>query len=263
MSQPIVGPVIRAFILGLLCFLPVVSSGTNTLVLSEVHLVGTDQLTVRDVVRGLNLKLGEPTTRQTLVGACADFKKLRLFWSTHCRPTIHGRSVTLDINVEGEGMWVVFDNFVWITRAELLARLKQEIPLFKPGLPGSSGLTSDILRVLQQVLDERGIKGLARYDDRFWTNRGMNVFYVEGISTPVTALQIDGENAPSSEELAKWSQFYTKEEFSAAGLNWVVDWVKRDLYKPRGYLMPVAGEPIIQFLGEKDGAYPVLSLIHI
>jgi outer membrane protein assembly factor BamA len=258
-----VGPVIRVFILGLVCFLPVVSSGTNTLVLSEVHLVGTDQLTVGDVVRGLNLKLGEPTTRQTLVGACADFKKLRLFRSTHCRPTIHGHSIALDIDVEGEGMRVVFDNFVWTTRAELLARLKQEIPLFKPGLPESSGLTSDILRVLQQVLDERGIKGSARYDDRFWTNRGMNVFYVQGISTPVASFQIEGQDAPSPEELAKWSQFYTKEDFSAARLNWVVDFVKRDLYKPRGYLRPVVSEPVVQFLGKQDGTYPVRVILPI
>ena len=185
---------IGAFVIGLLFYIPRISFGKDALVLSEVHLVGTDHLTVGDIVRGLNLRLGEPTTRQTLVGACADFKKLRLFRSTHCRPTIHGRSVALDINVEGEGMRVVFDNFVWTTRAELLARLKQEIPLFKPGLPESSGLTSDILRVLQQVLDERGIKGAARYDDRFWTNRGMNVFYVQGISTPVASFQIEGQN---------------------------------------------------------------------
>ena len=258
------GRAVRIVVIGLLCFLPTICSGTNTFVLSEVHLGGTDQLTVADVVRGLNLKLGEPTTRQTLVGACAHFKELRLFRSTHCRPTIHGRSsVTLDISVEGEGMWVVFDNFVWTTRAELLVRLKQEIPLFKPGLPESSGLTSDILRVLQQVVNERGIKGSVRYDDRFWVLRGMNVFYIEGISTPVTALRIDGENAPSSEELVKWSAFYTNKDFSAARLTWVIDFVKRDLYRPRGYLRPIVAEPVVQFLGEKDGTFPVRVILPI
>jgi hypothetical protein len=165
------GRAVRIFVIGLLCFLPTICSGTETFVLSEVHLGGTDQLTVADVVRGLNLRLSEPTTRQNLVAACVYLRKLQLFRSTHCRPTIHGHNVILDINVEGDGMRVVFDNFVWTTRAELLTRLKREIPLFKPRLPESCGLTNNILGVLQQVVDERGIKGSVRYDDRFWTIR--------------------------------------------------------------------------------------------
>src|SRR5215475_544616 len=254
-----------AFAIGVLLFFPSLSFGTDTFMLSDVHLVGigSEQLTVEDVVRGLNLKLGEPTTRPNLVSACERFRKLKLFRSTECQYTIHGNSIAMEIKVEGAGMVVVFDNFVWTTRTELSARLKQEIPLFKPGLPESSGLTSDILHVLQQVVDQRGIKGSVRYDDRFWTIRGMNVFYVEGISTPVTAFQIDGENAPSSDDLLKWSQFYTKEDFSAARLTWVIDWVKRDLYKPRGYLRPIVGEPVVLFLGEKDGKYPVRVILPI
>jgi hypothetical protein len=263
LSQPMMGRAARIIVIGLLCFLPTICSGAHTFVLSEVHLGGTDELTVEDLVRGLNLKLSESTTRQNLVAACVHLKKLQLFRSTHCRRTIHGHNVVLDINVEGEGMRVVFDNFVWTGRAELLARLKQEIPLFKPRLPEACGLTSDILHVLQQVVNERGIKGSVRYDDRFWTIRGMNVFYVQGISTPVTALQIEGDNGPSPEDLAKWSQFYTKEDFSAARLTWVIDFVKRDLYKPRGYLKPIVGEPVIQFLGKKDGTYPVRVILPI
>lgn len=254
-----------AFAIGLLFFLPSLSFGTDTFVLSDVHLIGigSDQLTVEDVIRGLNLKLGEPTTRPNLVSACERFRKLKLFRSFECHYVIHGHSIDLDINVKGVGIPVVFDNFVWTTRTELSARLKQEIPLFKPRLPESSGLANDILRVLQQVVDQRGIKGSVRYDDRFWTIRGMNVFCVQGISTPVMALQIDGDNGPSPEDLAKWSQFYAKENFSAARLTWVIDFVKRDLYKPRGYLKPIVGEPVIQFLGEKDGTYPVRVILPI
>lgn len=78
------------------------------------------------------------------------------------------------------------------TTALVLAGVRLE----GPELPERSGLTSDIIRVLQQVVDERGIKGRVRYDANFWTERGMNVFYIEGISTPVTALQIEGRTHP-------------------------------------------------------------------
>jgi outer membrane protein assembly factor BamA len=263
MLKPMMGRSLSVFILGLLSVLPRTAGGTDAVVLSEVHVVGTNQLSPEDVTRGLNLKIGDPTTRQRLLRACDHLHQLKLFKSSQCRYAIHGNSLSLTISVVPTGMPVVFSNFVWTTRAELLSRLKREIPLFMPDLPESCGLTNDIIRVLQQIVNERGIKAPVRYDDSFWTLRGMNVFYIEGISTPVTALQIEGENAPSPEELAKWSQFYTKEDFSAARLTWVIRWVRRDLYQPRGYLRPVAGEPVVQFLGEKAGTYPVRVILPI
>jgi len=246
-------------------FLPGAAIASDPPILSEVHLVGTNRLSSDDVVRGLGLKLGEATTRQNLLLACNRFKQLKLFQSSHCRYSVQGHSIFLTIFVEEkwEGLPVVFNNLVWMTREELLARLKQELPLFMPTLPESSGLINDIVRVLEQVVNEHGIKASVRYDDSFWTLRGMNVFFIEGISTPVTALQIEGENQPAPDELLKWSQFYTKEDFSAARLTWVIRWVIRDLYKPRGYLRPVAGEPIVQFLGERDGTYPVRVILPI
>jgi outer membrane protein assembly factor BamA len=269
MSKPMMGRSISVFILGLLSVVPRIAGGTDALVLSEVRIVGTNQLSSEDVIRGLNLKIGEPTTRQSLLRACDRLRQLKLFRSSQCRYAIHGHSLSLTISVVEKwagmpiGMPVVFSNFVWTKRADLLSRLKREIPLFMPDLPESCGLTNDIIRVLQQVVNERGIKAAVRYDDSFWTLRGMNVFYIEGISTPVMALQIEGENAPSPEELAKWSQFYTKEDFSAARLTWVIRWVQRDLYNPRGYLRPVVGEPVIHFLGEKEGTYPVRVILPI
>jgi hypothetical protein len=164
---------------------------------------------------------------------------------------------------KGAGMPCVFDNFVWATRNELLARLKQELPLFMSKLPESSGLTNDIIRVLEQVANEHGIKAPVRYDSSFWTLRGMNVFFIDGISTPVTALQIEGENSPASEELEKWAQFYTTENFSAARLTWVIRWVIRDLYSSRGYLHPVVEQPVVQSLDQRDGTYPVRVILPI
>jgi len=263
MSKSGFGRLVSVLLFGFVFCVLRVASATDALVLSEVRLVGSDQLSPEDLARGLDLKLGGPTSRQNLVQACDRFRQLKLFGSSRCTYTAHGHSVSLTIFVKPIGMTVVFDNFVWTTRPELLARLKQEIPLFMPELPESCGLTDDIIRVLEQVVNEHGIKAPVRYDALFWTNRGMNVFYIEGISTPVTALQIEGVNGPSPEESLKFSQFYTKENFSAARLTWVIRWVIRDLYETRGYLRPVAGEPVIQFLGEKDGAYPVRVILPI
>ena len=118
--------------------------------------------------------------------------------------------------------------------------------------------------MLEQVAREHGIGAEVGYDDRFWTIRGMNVFYIEGISTPVVSLQVEGENAPSAEELQKWiTGFYSREDYSAPRLTWVINWIIRDHYFSRGYMRPVVGLPRLEYLGEKDGAYPVRIIVPI
>lgn len=265
MTNSRAGCLVRRILLGALLSVPSIAVGTDSLTLSEVKLLGTNRLSTDDVISGLDLRLGGTTTRQSLLRACGRFRQMKLFQSSHCRYSVKGQSVSLTIFVEDTwgGMPIVFDNFVWMNRQELLTRLKQELPLFMPTLPESSGLTKDITRVLEEVVTEHGIKAAVRYDSSFWTLRGMNVFFVEGISTPVRSLQIEGENAPSPEQLLKWAQFYTKEDFSAARLTWVILWVMRDLYAPRGYLRPVVGQPVIEPLAEKDGTYPVQVILPI
>lgn len=256
---------IRVFLIGCLLSVSCAAVASDSLILSGVQLVGTTRLSAEDVVRGLGLKIGESTTRQDLLRACAHFRQLKLFEYAHCGYRIEGRNMSMTIFVKDTwgGMPVVFDNFVWMTRAELLVRLRHELPLFMSELPESSGLTNDIIRVLEQVVAEHGIKAHVIYDASFWTIRGMNVFIVEEISTPVISLQIEGENAPTSEELQKWARLYVTENFSAARLTWVIRWVVRDFYFSRGYLRPLVGKPIVQCLGEKDGAFPVRVILPI
>jgi hypothetical protein len=256
---------IRVFLIGCLLSVPCAAVASDSLTLSGVQLVGTTRLSAEDVVQGLGLKVGESTTRQDLLRACDHFSQLKLFESSHCRYRIEGESISLTIFVKDTwgGMPVVFDNFVWMTRAELLARLRHELPLFMSELPESSGLTNDIIRVLEQVVAEHGIKAHVMYDGSFWTIRGLNVFIVEGISTPVITLQIEGENAPTPEELQRWAQFYMTENFSAARLTWVIRWIIRDFYFSRGYMRPVVGKPVVQCLGERDGAFQVRVIVPI
>jgi outer membrane protein assembly factor BamA len=256
--------IFRIILLGFMIVVPGVLFGTGSLTLSEVHLVGTKRLTTDDVVRGLDLKLGEATTEQNILHACNQFEQLKVFDSSHCRYHVEGRNLSLTIFVDDKwrGAPVVIDNFVWTTQKDLLVRVKHELPLFMPELPFYSGLVNDIIRVLEQVAAEHGIKAPVRYS-QWWTDRGLNVFFIYGLSTPVTSLQIEGENAPPPEEVLKWSAFYRKEDFSAARLTWIINFVKRDLYAPRGYLRPVVGEPVIQPLAETNGTYPVRVILPI
>jgi outer membrane protein assembly factor BamA len=235
------------------------------LTLSRVEIIGTTRLSNEDVAAGLNLRVGKETTRDELARACDHFDQMKLFNSASCAFDIRGATASLSISVNemSRGWPVVFQNFVWMTRSQLLARLKQDIPLFMPELPEETGLKGEIIRVLELVASERGIHAKVEYDG-FWAIRGMNDFYIDGISTPVVSLQIEGENAPSLEETQQWSKIlYKNEDYSAPRLTWVIRSLIRDFYFARGYMRPVVGQPRLEYLGEKDGAYPVRIVVPI
>jgi hypothetical protein len=235
------------------------SSEDPEFVLAGATTAGTQTLSAGDLLRGLELKAGAPITKSALQQACDRLGKLRLFYSENCRVRIDGHSLWIDVKVEpSAGPPLIFENFVWTTRKNLLARLKQEIPLFTPEIPSDSALNPDIIRVLNRIVAERGIQGHVEID-KFWEDKGGggHVFEVVGIKAPVVECTVEGEDAPSPEQVAEALPGCARDDFSMPLLNWIADDIATDLYNSRGYLRPTVEEPIIQFLGERDGKFPV------
>jgi outer membrane protein assembly factor BamA len=234
------------------------------LTLSRIDVIGTKRLSSEDVAAGLHLSVGKGTTRGELASACARFAKLKLFDSARCEYAINKSGASLNISVKNDSavLPVVFQNFVWLTRTELLQRLKQKIPLFMPELPEDNGLQSEIIRVLEKVAKEHGIDHKVFYND-FWAIRGMNAFYIEGFSTPVVEYRIEGDNAPAPEEFQKWSKPLLGQNYSAPRLTWVIASITSNFYFSRGYMHPVIGRPHVECLAEEDGTYPVRVIIPV
>jgi hypothetical protein len=228
-------------------------------VLSGATVTGTQNLSPDDLLRGLDLRAGSSVTRQTLQQACDRLDQLRLFYSENCGVRVDGRNLWIDLKVQpAAGPPLMFENFVWTTRKNLLARLKQELPLFTPEIPSDTALNPDVIRVLDKVVAERGIQGHVEID-RFWADKGGggHVFSIIGIKAPVVACVVGGEDAPSAEQVAKALPGCAREDFSMPLLNWISNDIVTALYSSRGYLHPVLEEPIVQFLGETNGQFPV------
>jgi hypothetical protein len=173
--------------------------------LAGAKISGTSDLTSVDLLRGLKLRTGERMDQTEAQDACRLLLDLTAFYSASCRPVVVDRQLWIDVSVKNSpGPPLIFDNFVWTTRTALIARLKKDVPLFTPDLPYESKLNSDVIRVLNQVLSERGIRGSVEHS-RFWINRGMNVFVVDGIQVPVVSCDIEGDNAPTPVDIRRWS----------------------------------------------------------
>ncbi|MGA2607612.1 MAG: hypothetical protein ABSH01_09160 [Terriglobia bacterium] len=242
--------------------------------MSRVQITGSKRVLPEAVASELGLAIGGPITIAGVNEACSKLRKLRISDSTRCRYKITGKTLSLTFVLDDDVLPCVFNNFVWLKKPEILSRLKQEIPLFSERLPIDSGLNDRIIQVLQKMVDEQGIKGQVRYDDHWGIERGWNIFYVEGLDTPIECFEVkerstlDGANIMSIRgpawrgrdlpQLLKWLQ---TRKFSASFLEWWVEWIL-DSYRSTGYLRAQA-KPAVEFLGPRNGTYPVRIVVAV
>jgi hypothetical protein len=238
----------------------------NGLRLVGARITGTTEMNAEELLRGLDLHAGEPITLSEIRIACHRLEDLLIYKSLNCSAVREDDSAWIVLQVPVSSTradnedGIIFDNFVWMSRAEILQRIKKAVPLFTSHIQLKSPLNDDVLRVLNQLLAERGMKAQAIRDE-FWVERDKNVYKATGISVPVVSIEVTGENAPR--QIKQWSGAYDNKQFSMALLNWRLNEVIENYYYPRGYLHPVVQEPEVISLGVKEGAFPVKIILRV
>lgn len=234
--------------------------------LEGARITGTTELSAEDLLRGLELRRGEAITLSELRAACHRLEELMIYKSLECTAVREEDQAWIVLDVPASAAradnedGIIFDNFVWMSRAEILQRLKRSIPLFTAHVQLKSPLNEEILREMNQLLAERGMK-IEAVRDEFWVERGKNVYKAAGISVPVVSIEVKGVNAPR--QIKQWSGAYDDNQFSMALLNWRLNEVIENYYYPRGYLHPMVQEPEVISLGVKDGMFPVKIILRI
>ena len=51
-----------------------------------------------------------------------------------------------------------FDNFVWLSEADLLAELKRRVPFFQGQVPGVGHMSDQVAEQLEAILKEKGVQ---------------------------------------------------------------------------------------------------------
>ena len=212
-------------------------------------------------MRGLGLAKGGVVTATAIAGDCEYLKGLNIFDRLACTPQKDGSRIWIDMTAFAY-MPVVFDNFVWTTPEKLTQRLKQKVPLFMARMGWGHKLDDEILRALNEILAEDGIKGKV-YHDTFWEQRGKHDYLVKGVHEPVIECRIEGANVPTGTALDEWEKFCTGEEYSAAGRALSLYFQLDNLYRSRGYMQPKASDPETELLPSKDGSFPVRVIFKI
>jgi outer membrane protein insertion porin family len=136
---------------------------------------------------------------------------------------------------------VVFDNFVWFSEEELVGAVRGQVPGYDGTAPDSAA--GGITKALQQLLQERKIKGNVEYMLSDTGGKMEHVFSVEGVKVPICAIHYAGAAAIGEDELLKNSKALLGDEYRKS---FVLAFAKANLipiYREHGHLRARFDEP--------------------
>lgn len=250
---------VPALFLVLLCLPLNFAAQTRRWRLASVRIQGSERLRPEQVAPLSELPVGEYVTLEDVQAAADRLAQLGLFdyVTYNYEATPHAISVTFVVEETAQFRPVEFDNFVWLPQQELMAHLKERIPVFTGLSPPGGFLIEEIQRVTQEILAGHGVQARVTYLPPMADEGGANVFRIEGVSIPVVSLEFDGADKLGSKKLLKVSQPLLANEYSRGFLSVFMQRTLVPLYRSEGYLRARIGDPQVEYLGEAEGTHPV------
>ena len=216
--------------------------------LGAVSVTGASRYSQADVTRLSALKTGQPVTTSELDAVVKQMSATGLFASLRYRYATAGNriDVTFEIEEPAWSMPVVFDNFVWMTDAELLAAVKQDVPTFDGTLPLNVEVTSHMTSVLQRILDDRKIRGRVEFalHNNMTTGKNQYLFTVKETGLAVCSLRVTGASAIPESQLVDAAGELTRRDYSRLYLTELANGTLRTMYRQRGYWKAEFREPV-------------------
>jgi outer membrane protein insertion porin family len=240
---------LTALSLIIISFASAVAQQSNRTV-AKIEVEGLTRLSAAEVVATSGLKTGTPLSVPELDAAGQKLFDSGLFSKVAYRTTSKGNQVTVIFQVEevsGGQSPVVFDNFVWFTRDELITAIRGEVPSFNGMAADAGRMTDDIKRALETLLRERKLEGSVEYlpeQSLGGVTRG-HVFSVSGVPIPICSLHFPGASNVSENKLVKSSKQLTDADYSQTGAIAISTFTLLPLYSEVGQLRAKFSEPTV------------------
>lgn len=191
------------------------SDGTSSWALTKIEFIGLQKLSEADAIAASGLKLGQRVTVADFDIAAQQLVESGLFRKLKYRFSNSNEQVELAFEIEEElraFAQVVFDNFVWFSDDELNQAIRRLIPSFNGVVSDSS--TNGIVKILQQLFEQRQIPGRVEYMLGDGSGRGSeHLFSVEGVNVPVCTVNFPGAGAVSESDLIKSSKSLVGQDY--------------------------------------------------
>jgi outer membrane protein assembly factor BamA len=220
--------------------------------IARIEVQGLDRLAKDDVIAATRLKTGAVFSVTEVDAAGQRLIDTGLFAKVSYQTRTSGNTVTVIFQVEEAKSTqspVLFDNFVWFTDEELYIAIKREIPSFNGMAPDVGTMTDTIKLALQNLLDQKQIKGTVEY--AAWQTgvnsaRQEHVFSVTGLPIPICKLNFPGAKNVSEETLVNSSRQLMEADYSHKSAVAFGGFVLYPLYREVGQWRAKFGEPKVK-----------------
>jgi outer membrane protein insertion porin family len=179
----------------------------DTRVVDRIEFEGLQQIKAEEALATSGLKTGQAFKLDAIDAAAQRLLDSGIFNKIGYRTRTAGNKVTITFQVEEAGggdFPVAFDNFIWFTDEQLMEAVRREIPLFSGRAPAAGKMSDEIVRALQQLLDEQKIPGKVEYVASQDISGRMlaHIFSVSGVKMPICFIRFPGAKNISSDKLA-------------------------------------------------------------
>jgi outer membrane protein assembly factor BamA len=153
-----------------------------------------------------------------------------------------------------------FDNFVWLSEADLLAELKRRVPFFQGQVPGVGHMSDQVAEQLEAILKEKGVQAgvEGRPEGSLDSSKITGFLYtVKGVHTPIRRFQFSGAGPALEPILQQRSSEKLGRDYSVMEL---ADFTHAELlpiYQRRGYLRATFSHPQTEPASSPENAVTV------
>jgi len=236
--------------------------------LASIHVAGTQRYTPEEIIAASGLEIGAVATQEDFqkagqrLGDCGLFSNVS--YSYAYTPT--GTKLDLELVDSDKLVPARFENFVWFSNDELIARVHERLPLFKGQVPIGGNLADQISDVLQALLVQHSLSARADYV-RDSKEPGGPIdaisFRASGVTLDIREVHFDGAGTDELPLLAAAASKLEGKDYSRSDVVAFATINLLPIYYSRGYLKAEISEPRVKVLGETADSTDVSVLFSV
>jgi len=201
---------------------------------------GSKRYSDADIAAASGLQIGKEITDDDLKHAARRLGDTGAFSDIDYKYSYSSEGTKLEIRVTDAPKFVParFEDFVWLSDADLRHQIKEHVPLFNGDLPLSGDLADQVSDVLQAFLVERGVPGHVDYEKVGKSDGPIDYidYKVSEVLIRIQNIDFTGATDPELRALEAAAHSMINREYSRSRLDQLV---RRDLlpiYYSHGYL---------------------------
>ena len=209
--------------------------------LSTLRVTGSQRFEELTLVRATGLQAGQEVSEGALKEAADRLASPGMFTNVEYTYTEAPTGTVVEFQVKDRERLLPasFDNFVWLSREQLLSELRKREPLFTGDVPNAGSMFQRLADDLKAILAERGVIATV---DGFpvapMTGGGITgfIYTVQGVRIPIRRVEFPGASPEMTQSLEKTSTPLLDGDFAESRLRAFCDKDLLPQYQMRGYL---------------------------